>query len=69
MFVPERGWGERIVKRAATRLDSRQSPWRAARLLGGTLAAVCRRRRITSAVGFDESEFEMLLRCPDCHGP
>jgi len=31
VFVPERGWGERIVKKAAIRLDPYQSPWRAAR--------------------------------------
>lgn len=68
MFVPERGWGERIVKRAATRLDSRQSPWLAARLLGGTLAAACKKRGGSEPVGFDESEFELQLRCPDCHG-
>ena len=36
-FVPERGWGERIVKRAAL------NEWRAARLLGGTLAAMCKK--------------------------
>jgi ubiquinone/menaquinone biosynthesis C-methylase UbiE len=66
MFVPERGWGERIVKRAATRLDSRRSPWRAARLLGGTLAAVCRKPGKSSRVDFDASEFQKLLRCPDC---
>ena len=37
IFVPERGWGERIVKRAALRMDPHHSEWRAARLLGGTL--------------------------------
>jgi ubiquinone/menaquinone biosynthesis C-methylase UbiE len=36
-FAPERGWGEWTVKRAAG------NEWRAARLLGGTLAAVCRK--------------------------
>jgi hypothetical protein len=60
-FVPERGWGERMVKRAAL------NEWRAARLLGGTLAAMCKKagsgpplRRL--------DRFETLLRCPDCHG-
>jgi ubiquinone/menaquinone biosynthesis C-methylase UbiE len=61
MFVPERGWGERIVKRAA------MSQWRAARLLGGTLAAVCRKAGGSARVGFDESQFQLQLRCPDCH--
>ena len=61
MFVPERGWGERIVNSAA------MSQWRAARLLGGTLAAVCRKAGGPERMPFDESEFETLLRCPDCH--
>jgi ubiquinone/menaquinone biosynthesis C-methylase UbiE len=66
VFVPERGWGERIVKRVAVSLDPHRSEWRAARLLGGTLAAVCKK-----AGGRSESpafeRFEDLLRCPDCH--
>src|SRR5204862_4559305 len=33
-FVPERGWGERVVKRFAVKTDSRP-PWKAARWLGG----------------------------------
>src|SRR5262249_37682268 len=37
LFVPEGGWGERVVKNAAG------SQWRAARWLGGTLAAVCKK--------------------------
>src|SRR5216684_6758475 len=36
MFVPERGWGERVVKRAAMRVDPYHSDWSAAKLLGGT---------------------------------
>ena len=62
IFVPERGWGERIVKRSAL------SQWRAARLLGGTLAAVCRKPGVSTPVGFRESEFHAQLRCPDCLG-
>jgi len=68
MFVPERGWGERVMKRAATRLDPYRSEWRAAHLLGGTLAAVCRMGGEAERVPFDASEFETQLRCPDCHG-
>ncbi len=68
MFVPERGWGERVMKRAATRLDPYRSEWRAAHLLGGTLAAVCRMGGEASRVPFDAAEFETQLRCPDCHG-
>jgi ubiquinone/menaquinone biosynthesis C-methylase UbiE len=68
IFVPERGWGERIVKRAATRLDPYRSEWRAAHLLGGTLAAVGRKGGDATRVPFDASEFQAQLRCPDCHG-
>ncbi|MBI3209693.1 MAG: class I SAM-dependent methyltransferase [Candidatus Solibacter usitatus] len=67
IFVPERGWGERIVKRLAMRLDSHRSEWRAAKLLGGTLAAACRKAGVPSDVPFDIGRFEDLLRCPDCH--
>ena len=68
IFVPERGWGERVVKRAATRLDPYRSEWRAARLLGGTLAAACLKAGDRASVDFKEAEFEARLRCPDCHG-
>ncbi len=66
IFVPERGWGERIVKRAAVRADPHGSEWRAGRLLGGTLAAICRKGGEAVPVPFDESRFEVHLRCPDC---
>lgn len=65
VFVPERGWGERWVKRAAIRLDPHGSEWRAARLLGGTLAGVCRKPGSSTPRSFDR--FEDFLRCPDCH--
>ncbi len=68
IFVPERGWGERTVKRAAIRMDPRRSEWRAARLLGGTLAAVCRKAGDQQKAPYSASEFQMLLRCPDCGG-
>jgi len=64
VFVPERGWGERWVKRAAIRLDPHGSEWRAARLLGGTLAGVCRKAGDSAPRGFEH--FEDFLRCPDC---
>ena len=67
MFVPERGWGERVVKHTAMRLDPYRSEWRAAHLLGGTLAAVCRKGGEAPRVAFDESDFQAQLRCPDCH--
>ncbi|HWR51717.1 MAG TPA: class I SAM-dependent methyltransferase [Bryobacteraceae bacterium] len=65
MFVPERGWGERIVKRAAIRLDPCGSVWRAAKLLGGTMAAFCRKDgKSEPATGM--ASFEQYLACPDC---
>ena len=67
IFVPERGWGERVVKRAAISMDPHHSEWRAARLLGGTLAAVCRKAGTRAPAGFDPRDFQQLLRCPDCH--
>jgi ubiquinone/menaquinone biosynthesis C-methylase UbiE len=60
VFVPERGWAERVVKRNAG------SDWRAARMLGGTLAAVLKKSgpaRPEKSFG----NFETFLRCPDCH--
>ncbi|HEY1755363.1 MAG TPA: class I SAM-dependent methyltransferase [Bryobacteraceae bacterium] len=71
VFVPERGWGERGMKRLAIALDPHRSEWHAARLLGGTLAGVCRKAGDPpdppDAREFDELQFEALLRCPDCH--
>ncbi len=68
VFVPERGWGERVVKQLAMRLDPYGSPWRAARLLGGTLAAVAKKEGASVPSSFNEAQFETLLRCPDCRG-
>ncbi len=67
VFVPERGWGERIVKRMAVRLDPHRSEWRAARLLGGTLAAVCKKAGAPAATQRSIHDFETFLRCPNCH--
>ena len=60
-LVPERGWAERIVKRAA--LTDR----RAALLLGGTLAAMCKKAGSSPPLPRID-RFEVLLRCPDCPG-
>lgn len=67
MFVPERGWGERVVKNVAIRADPYGSVWRAARLLGGTLSAVCRKAGESTAAP-ENASFEQYLRCPDCSG-
>ncbi len=70
IFVPERGWAERGVKRLAVRLDRYRSTWIAGRLLGGTFAAICRKAdSLTETHHFSLDHFEELLRCPDCHGP
>jgi SAM-dependent methyltransferase len=66
ILVPERGWAERAVKQAAVRMDPYRSVWRAARLLGGTLAAFC--RKAGQLFDLPQTPFEALLRCPDCHG-
>ena len=66
LFVPERGWGERVVKNMAIRLDPHGSVWRAARLLGGTMAAVCRKAGESACPTWSPNRYELLLRCPDC---
>ena len=66
-LVQERGWGERWVKRLAIRLDPHRSVWHAARWLGGTLAAVCRKEG-QAAPGMAFDRFEAFLKCPDCGG-
>jgi ubiquinone/menaquinone biosynthesis C-methylase UbiE len=69
IFVPRRGWGERIVYQLAKRVDRLQSDWIPARLLGGTLAAFCRKAGTAPAADPRPlaGRFEALLRCPDCH--
>ena len=67
IFVPERGWGERIVKKLAIRADPHHSEWRGARLLGGTLAAFCRKQGNAPESFPPIDQFESYLRCPDCH--
>jgi len=69
IFAQERGWGETVVARLAKWLRPRGSVWTVARLLGGTLAAVCRKDGEPPETGSWTERFESLLRCPDCHGP
>ena len=68
IFVPQRGWGERLTKRIAVQLDPHRSEWRAARLLGGTLAGLCRKAGTAPPGAGMPADFERLLRCPDCGG-
>jgi len=60
VFPPQRGWGERVVK-TAVRTD-----FQTARLLGGTLAAMCKKAGTPGPVR-PMGRFEDFLRCPDCH--
>ncbi len=67
LFVPERGWGERVVKNVARKIDKHGSDWVPARLLGGTLAAAC--KKAGPAIDIDPAApFETRLQCPDCGG-
>lgn len=65
LFVPQRGWGEKLTRWIGQRIDKAGSDWVPARLLGGTLAAMCRK------AGHEEVDpdapFESRLRCPDCY--
>lgn len=70
LFIADRGWGESVVRKLGRRLDRSGSEWVPARLLGGTLAAVCRKDGVAPSPGEEsrplESRFQALLRCPDC---
>ncbi|MDX2266730.1 MAG: methyltransferase domain-containing protein [Bryobacter sp.] len=66
LFVPERGWAETVVKKTAVALDPHGSEWRAARLMGGTLAALCRKEGDAPSADFQLEHFENILQCPDC---
>ena len=75
LFVPQSGWGEQAVHRLAVRLGSlnrsapHRSEWLAARLLGGTIAAVSKKAGTPPPAQPPSpfmDRFELLLRCPDC---
>jgi hypothetical protein len=55
-----------VVKNLAIQLDPLHSVWRAARLLGGTFAALCRKAGDAPDTAVSLDQFETLLRCPDC---
>jgi len=61
-FVPERGWGERVVKRLVRGQETQ------ARLLGGTLAAFCKKSGDAPEGAGSIGNIEQFLRCPDCAG-
>jgi len=65
LFVPQRGWGEKLTKAAARKIDKYGSEWVGARLLGGTLAAIC--KKPGEPVEIDPNKpFETRMQCPDC---
>jgi len=69
VFIPRRGWGERLGAALARRIDRNRSDWVPARVLGGTMAAFCRKAgvRAEPAVDYDlTTALPGLLRCPDC---
>jgi len=68
VYVPERGPGERWVKRLAWWAERRQSLWLAAELLGGSITGTCRKAGAAGAIPFRSDRFERLLQCPDCGG-
>jgi len=68
VFVRARGWGETLLRDVAVRSDPYRSTWRAARLLGGTLAAVVKKAGDAPAAFPGMNSFERFLRCPDCRG-
>lgn len=59
LTIPERGWLESAVRRWGRRIDKHNSDWVPARLLGGTLAAFCRKA--------GSGQARLALRCPSCH--
>jgi ubiquinone/menaquinone biosynthesis C-methylase UbiE len=66
IFLPQRGWAERWIADWGRRVDRYGSDWVPARLLGGTLAAFCRKEGAPDARPAPFDRFERYLRCPDC---
>jgi SAM-dependent methyltransferase len=68
IVLPDRGPAERWIKRAATWWEPSKWAWRSATLLGGTLAAICRKAGDAPPLDRVMERFEQFLRCPDCGG-
>ncbi len=68
LYVPERGPGERWVKRLAVWAERGRSLRLASELLGGSITGLCRKGDSQASVPFHVEHFEMLLECPDCRG-
>ncbi len=67
IYVTETGRVEHWVRALGRRIDKHGSDWVSARLLGGTLAAFCRKAGAPPAQ-IPMAAFETFLRCPDCSG-
>jgi hypothetical protein len=67
IHVTETGRAEHWVRALGRRIDKHGSDWVPARLLGGTLAAFCRKAG-TPPEQKPMAAFETFLRCPDCSG-
>ena len=67
IHVTETGRAEHWVRALGRRIDKYGSDWVPARLLGGTLAAFCRKAG-TAPEQKPMAAFETFLRCPDCSG-
>ena len=62
----DRGWGEHGVHWFARRLDRLGSEWLPAKLLGGSLAAACRKEGDARRDFEPVERLSAYLRCPDC---
>ena len=69
VFVRSQGWGETAMRALGKKIDRYGSDWVPARLLGGTLAAFCKKAGAAGSTAPDLNHFERYLRCPDCHSP
>ncbi|MCC7499930.1 MAG: class I SAM-dependent methyltransferase [Bryobacterales bacterium] len=62
----DRGWGEHAIHRIARRLDRLNSEWLPSKLLGGSLAAACRKEGEPRPGSAPVTDLGAYLRCPDC---
>jgi ubiquinone/menaquinone biosynthesis C-methylase UbiE len=69
MFVPEQGWGERVLKRAATRLNRDRCEWDRGALAGAeSWRQYVGKKAPATPIAYRPENFERCLRCPDCRG-
>lgn len=62
----DRGWGEHWLRRLARRLDRLHSEWLPAKLLGGSLAAACRKDGQPPGNFEPITRLSSYLQCPEC---